>query len=404
MIFEIPKTPAALIDRLRARGHKAYIVGGCVRDTLMGREPEDYDLCASAAPEEVIRIFSDHRVVPTGIRHGTVTVIEDGAGYEITTFRIDGSYSDSRRPDSVRFTDDIREDLARRDFTMNAIAYSPYEGLIDPFGGRDDIEKKLIRCVGNPAERFGEDALRILRAWRFSAKLGFEIEARTAAAAQDAVGLLKSVSAERIREELRGMLRSPAGFAERVLRENSRALRAVLGVEPVNSCALAAAEGMDEITRLAVFFGYTLGQSGAECADIMRRLKFDGASVAAVSELVTEAGNGIAADTVGIKRGLNRIGKAQYRRLIDVSRAIGETDKAAEAERRLDRIIAEKQCFKLADLAVSGADFIAEGYSPGRTLGTALSALLDEVIRGAVKNERTALLAEGVRILNDKNK
>ena len=177
--MKLPKDVEYIIDQIELNGYEAYVVGGCVRDTLLGKEPHDYDICTSATPDEMLKIFKDDRVVPTGLKHGTVTIVINGTGYECTTYRIDGDYSDGRRPDNVQFTKDLYEDLKRRDFTINAIAYNPVSGLIDPFNGCSDIKDKIIRCVGSPTDRFNEDALRIMRAIRFSAQLGFDVEEET---------------------------------------------------------------------------------------------------------------------------------------------------------------------------------------------------------------------------------
>ena len=200
---------ALLLDALHGAGHAAYAVGGCVRDSLLGLDPHDWDLCTSARPEQVMELFGEEKCIPTGLQHGTVTVKQGGRLYETTTFRTEGAYSDGRHPDAVCFVPDVREDLARRDFTINAMAYSAKEGLIDPFGGRDDLAAHLVRAVGEPERRFEEDALRILRLYRFAARFGFAIDPATGAAARALGQHLDCVSAERIQEELLKLLAAP---------------------------------------------------------------------------------------------------------------------------------------------------------------------------------------------------
>ena len=200
---------ALLLDALHGAGHAAYAVGGCVRDSLLGQAPHDWDLCTSARPEQVMELFGEEKCIPTGLQHGTVTVKQGGRLYETTTFRIEGAYSDGRHPDAVHFVPDVREDLARRDFTINAMAYSAEEGLIDPFGGRDDLAAHLVRAVGEPERRFEEDALRILRLYRFAARFGFSVDPATGAAARALGPHLDCVSAERIQEEMLKLLAAP---------------------------------------------------------------------------------------------------------------------------------------------------------------------------------------------------
>ena len=207
--IRLPHDAYWLLQTLRAAGHSAYVVGGCVRDSLLGRMPGDWDICTSARPDEMRALFHDQRMILTGEKHGTVAVILHGKPYEMTTYRLDGSYRDHRHPDSVQFVDDLAEDLARRDFTINAMAYAPGEGIIDLYGGRRDLAAGIVRCVGTPADRFAEDALRILRALRFSAKLGFALDAATAEAAFTARETLHTVSAERLYSELDGLLLAP---------------------------------------------------------------------------------------------------------------------------------------------------------------------------------------------------
>ena len=200
--IKIPKDVASIIDQLDEHGYDAYVVGGCVRDSILGRTPNDWDICTSATPDQMIAIFEDYEVIPTGLQHGTITIVINHTPYEITTFRIDGKYLDNRRPDKVSFTTDIVQDLSRRDFTMNSMAYNPKVGLVDPYNGQQDIQSKVIRCVGNADDRFNEDALRIIRALRFASVYGFEISSDTAQSIHNNAGLLNNIAVERINVEL----------------------------------------------------------------------------------------------------------------------------------------------------------------------------------------------------------
>ncbi|MGN0162610.1 MAG: CCA tRNA nucleotidyltransferase [Candidatus Ornithomonoglobus sp.] len=403
MKIKIPKAPSELIERLYKSGYKAYIVGGCVRDTVLGRAPHDYDICTSALPEEAMEVFRDYHVIPTGLKHGTVTVMADHTPYEVTTFRIDGSYSDNRRPDYVEFTTDIEKDLSRRDFTMNAIAFSPYEGVSDPFGGIDDIKNGVIRCVRNPDERFKEDALRILRAWRFACQLGFEIEEETKKSAYRNIGLIKNISAERIREELLRMLDYPQRLSDYILQKNADIIKAAAGCEEKDIYApsvFADTAGCDRTVRLAVLFGCNFRMKADEADSTMRRLKFDNDTRCSVTELIKNIDTELIPDSYGIKRGLNRMGEAQYRRLLRLGKIIGQCESPAETEGLLDKIIRENQCYRTAELKINGNDLIKAGIKPGRELGNILNRLLDTVMSGELENNRDELLR---KVKNDTN-
>ncbi|MGN0182504.1 MAG: CCA tRNA nucleotidyltransferase [Candidatus Ornithomonoglobus sp.] len=403
MKIKIPKAPSELIERLYKSGYKAYIVGGCVRDTVLGRAPHDYDICTSALPEEAIEVFRDYHVIPTGLKHGTVTVMAEHMPYEITTFRIDGSYSDNRRPDYVEFTTDIEKDLSRRDFTMNAIAFSPYDGISDPFGGVNDIKNGVIRCVRNPDERFKEDALRILRAWRFACQLGFDIEEETKRSAYRNIGLIKNVSAERVREELFRMLDYPQRLSDYILMKNPDIIKAAAGCGEknlYNPSALAKTESSDRIVRLAVLFGCNFRMKADEANSTMRRLKFDNDTRCSVSELIKNIDTELIPDSYGIKRGLNRMGEAQYRRLLQLGKVTGKCQNPSETEGLLDKITDEKQCYRTADLKIDGNDLIKSGIKPGREIGRTLDRLLDMVMSGRLENDRDELLR---KVKNDTN-
>ncbi|MGN1116390.1 MAG: CCA tRNA nucleotidyltransferase [Candidatus Ornithomonoglobus sp.] len=397
MKIEMPKAPSELIAKLYKSGYKAYIVGGCVRDTVLGREPNDYDICTAARPDETMEVFKDYHVIPTGIKHGTVTVMVDHKPYEVTTFRIDGSYSDNRRPDHVEFTTDIEKDLSRRDFTMNAIAFNPYDGISDPFGGIGDIKKGIIRSVRNPDERFNEDALRILRAWRFACQLGFEIEEETKKSTYRNIGLIKNVSSERIRDELFRMLDYPRRLSDYILRRNPDIIKAAAGCEEKDMhdpSALAAASDYDKIVRLAALLGYNFGMNADEADSTMRSLKFDNDTRCRVTELVRNIDMKLIPDSYSIKRGLNKTGEAQYRRLLQLGKITGKCESPSKTKRMLDKITDENQCYRTADLKINGNDLIKSGIKPGKDIGIMLNRLLDMVMRGELKNDRDELLNE----------
>ena len=397
MKIEIPETPSRLIAKLYESGYKAYVVGGCVRDTVMGREPHDYDICTSARPEEIMRVFRDYHVIPTGLKHGTVTVVANHEPYEITTFRIDGSYSDNRRPDYVEFTSDIEKDLSRRDFTMNAIAYSPVEGIADPFSGADDIKNGIIRSVGNPDDRFGEDALRILRAWRFACQLGFELEGETKKSTYRNMKLIRNVSAERIREELWRMLDYPRRFSVCILQRNPDIIMAAAGCEEralYHPSALTGAENCCKTVRMALLLGYNLGMNAAEADNTMRRLKFDNGTRRSVTELVGNIDTELVPDSYSIKCVLNKMGEAQCRRLLQLGRITGNCENPEKTEALLNRITGENQCCRTTELKINGRDLIEAGIKPGKELGDILNRLLDMVMRKELENDRDELLKE----------
>ena len=356
--IRLPHDAYRLLQTLRAAGHSAYVVGGCVRDSLLGRLPGDWDICTSARPDQLRAIFHDQRLILTGEKHGTVAVVLHGKPYEMTTYRLDGNYHDHRHPDAVQFVDDLPRDLARRDFTINAMAYAPGKGIIDLYGGRDDLAAGMIRCVGDPAQRFAEDALRILRALRFSARLGFALDEATAAAALQARDTLQSVSAERIYTELDKLLAAPA--AGKILsRYGSILAGAVPEIEPCIGCTqpgrwhyydvwqhtavaveLLDVAGMDDknarILRWSVFLHdlakpecRTIGPDGAAhfpghnqagskmARSILLRLKAPTYLVESASALVAIHDGTLPSDDTGILNMLNRYGAAFLQRLVD---------------------------------------------------------------------------------------
>lgn len=391
---------ALLLDALHGAGHAAYAVGGCVRDSLLGLDPHDWDLCTSARPEQVMALFGEEKCIPTGLQHGTVTVKQGGRLYETTTFRTEGAYSDGRHPDAVCFVPDVREDLARRDFTINAMAYSAEEGLIDPFGGRDDLAAHLVRAVGEPERRFEEDALRILRLYRFAARFGFAIDPATGAAARALGPHLDCVSAERIQEELLKLLAAP--------RPGSYLEPAVLAVilpelEPEKQperfaelCRIIdriepTAENVP--TRLAALL-WPLGEAGARKA--LRKLKCSNALTDEVTALERETpGTPNTTLTVQAKRLLGRYELPTIQRLTALCSARHPEQAGAFAALRAEaeRLTAENACCRVSQLAVNGRDLMAAGVRPGPGLRQVLNALLEAVITGQTPNEKDALLA-----------
>ena len=391
---------ALLLDALHGAGHAAYAVGGCVRDSLLGLDPHDWDLCTSARPEQVMALFGEEKCIPTGLQHGTVTVKQGGRLYETTTFRTEGAYSDGRHPDAVCFVPDVREDLARRDFTINAMAYSAEEGLIDPFGGRDDLAAHLVRAVGEPERRFEEDALRILRLYRFAARFGFAIDPATGAAARALGPHLDCVSAERIQEELLKLLAAP--------RPGSYLEPAVLAVilpelepekQPERFAELCRTIDRIEPTaenvpaRLAALL-CPLGEAGARKA--LRKLKCSNALTDEVTALEREAPGTPGSDqTLMAKRLLGRYELPTIKRLTALcsARHPEQTGAFAALQAEAERLTAENACCRVSQLAVNGRDLMAAGVRPGPGLRQVLNALLEAVITGQTPNEKDALLA-----------
>lgn len=399
----LPRDVIGLLQTLQSAGHTAYVVGGCVRDSLLGRTPGDWDICTSARPEEMRRLFADHQLILTGEKHGTVAVVLHGKPYEMTTYRLDGNYHDHRHPDAVQFVDDLPRDLARRDFTINAMAYSAEEGLIDPFGGQEDLARGLVRAVGVPHQRFTEDALRILRLYRFAARFGFEIDPATGQAARELCAHLDCVSIERITEELTRLLAAPkpgtwmepAVFAvvlpELFTPENAprfEAARAVIDTLP---------EGLPEVSARLAALLLPLGEQGTRKA--LKQLRCSNALIEEVTTLVREAGlvpeEKTAARAIQARRLLGRLEPDPLRRLLALCAAHRPEQAAAFAalQTAAGRLQAENACCRVGQLAVNGRDLMALGAKPGPGLRGQLEALLEAVITGQLPNERKALLA-----------
>ena len=394
MNITIEPGASALLDALHRAGFAAYAVGGCVRDSLLGLAPHDWDLCTAARPEQVMELFGEKQCIPTGLQHGTVTVKRDGRLYEITTFRTEGSYSDGRHPDSVAFVPDVREDLARRDFTINAMAYSAEEGLCDPFGGQEDLARGVVRAVGEPLRRFEEDALRILRLYRFAARFGFVIDEATEAAAKQLAAHLDCVSVERIEEELDKLLSAPKPGAYL----EPEVLAFVLPELPPDDLSEARevidalpAGGEEVTTRWAALL-LPLGEDGTRKA--LKRLKCSNAVIDGVSTLVKEK----APRTPALSLQANdfwQICLHTVRQLTALwsARSTGKKRIEFTACKRAETLTAQSACCRVSQLAVNGRDLMAAGVAPGPGLRRALEALLEEVITGRLPNEKAELLA-----------
>ena len=404
---------AALLDTLHAAGYAAYAVGGCVRDSLLGRTAHDWDLCTSALPQQVMELFGTEQCIPTGLQHGTVTIKYGGQLYETTTFRTEGSYTDGRHPDEVRFVPDVREDLARRDFTINAMAYNEAEGLVDPFGGQKDLQNGLLRAVGEPQQRFTEDALRILRLYRFAARFGFALDAATARAARQLAPHLDCISAERIQEELAKLLAAPqpGTYLE-------PAVLAVVLPELTPESLTAAKSVVDACPageeNLPVRWAALLGALGETATRrVLKRLRCSNACIEETAVLVREAaGQGVCRSfseekasahpgDIHIRRLLGRYGLRTVERLCALCAALHPQNApdCALAAQRARQLEADGVCCRVSQLAVNGRDLMAAGIPAGPALRRVLEALLDGVIRAEYPNEKPALLAAAQKII-----
>ena len=404
---------AALLDTLHAAGYAAYAVGGCVRDSLLGRTAHDWDLCTSALPQQVMELFGAEQCIPTGLQHGTVTIKYGGQLYETTTFRTEGSYTDGRHPDAVQFVPDVREDLARRDFTINAMAYNEAEGLVDPFGGQKDLQNGLLRAVGEPQQRFTEDALRILRLYRFAARFGFALDAATARAARQLAPHLDCISAERIQEELAKLLTAPqpGAYLEPavlavVLPELTPA--ALEAAKPVLDACPAGEENLP--VRWAALLR-SLGESATR--RVLKRLRCSNACIEETAVLVREtAGEGVCRSfseekasahpgDIHIRQLLGRYGLCTVERLCALCAALQPQNASdcALAAQRARQLEADGVCCRVSQLAVNGRDLMTAGIPAGPALRRVLEALLDGVIRAEYPNEKPALLAAAQKII-----
>lgn len=436
MTINIPQKAEQILRTLNEAGYEAYVVGGCVRDSILDRVPGDWDITTSALPEQVKELF--HRTVDTGIQHGTVTVMMGKEGFEVTTYRVDGEYHDGRHPDAVTFTRSLEEDLKRRDFTINAMAYHPEHGLVDLFGGMEDINRKIIRCVGDPVERFTEDALRMLRAVRFSAQLGFTVEENTKAALARMSGNLEHVSAERIQTELVKLLVSDhpekiqdayeLGITKVILPEFDAMMETTqetphhcynVGEHTIHALMNIPA---DKVLRLTMLFHDT-GKPARKTVDpdgtahfkghayvseeltksIMHRLKFDNDTLRKVSKLVLYHDDRMPATMKHVRRAMNRISAELFPYYMKVRMADTLAQSDYQRDKKLENlagieecyqeILEKKQCVSLKELKVNGQDLIAAGIEKGPKIGQTLQTLLQEVIEEPEKNTREYLLA-----------
>lgn len=443
----IPEDVQNMLDELQKNGFSAYIVGGCVRDSILGKIPHDYDICTSAKPNDMLSVFKEYDIYETGLQHGTLTVAGNDDMYEITTYRTDGEYKDGRHPETVSFVDNIEEDLSRRDFTINAMAYNNEVGLIDPFNGQEDINKKLIRCVGNPNNRFNEDALRILRAIRFASTYGFDIEDKTKLSIHKNKHLLQKISAERITSEFSKIIScADANLLDEykdVFAEFIPEIKPMFHLNQHNpwhcydvymhtAHAVENAPKNDIIVRLAMFFHdigkpevFTIGENGvghfyghpivsAEMQEnIMRRMKFDNNTIKFVNQLIENHDRRFNGKSKNAKKILRDIGEEQTRRLITVQKCdtlaqakIPETAKCLQtlsnAENVINEIIENKEPYKISDLAINGNDIVALGIT-GPSVKKVLEMLVNNVIGSPKTNTKESLLKIATNFAKEEN-
>lgn len=431
--IDIPKDVKFIIDTLINKGHESYIVGGCVRDSILKKQPKDWDITTKAKPEDVIKLFD--KVVLTGLKHGTVTVIVNGEGYEVTTYRTDGEYEDNRRPKEVMFISRLKDDLARRDFTINAMAYNEKDGLVDYFGGMQDLNDKIIRTVGEPKKRFNEDALRMLRAIRFSAQLNFKIDESVLNSIKYLKNNIQNISKERIREEFNKILLSNPRKIE-ILKECELLEYIIPGINKLYGFdqnniyhiydlynhTLIATESIESYLhlRLAMIL-HDLGKIKTKTTDengishyyghakeseemaknILKDLKYDNETINKVLILIKYHDCTLKSKS-SIRKMLNKIGEDLLRDLIKIQRADALAQnpiyanekqlKLIESENKLDLIITQNECFNLKDLKINGEDLIKMGFGKGKIIGETLKYLLDLVIEKPVLNEKEELI------------
>jgi tRNA nucleotidyltransferase (CCA-adding enzyme) len=459
--MDLPDEVRIAIDSLERHGYEAYVVGGCVRDSLMGRTPHDWDITTNATPDMIQEVFRGYRQALDGLKHGTVTIIIDRKPVEITTYRIDGKYSDGRRPDRITFTSDLTEDLARRDFTINACAYGR-GGLIDPFSGAHDITDRSVRAVGDPVARFEEDALRILRAMRFASELSFSVESQTKKAMHECKHMLAKISQERITDELSKLLlgnnvgnvleefrdillfiipelqplasasghsrnrSDPLGLSIRAiaLAELNLPLRIALllrGIDRFRSSDCSSEKNGDILPLNSSGPAQTSDVPSKVTETVLRRMRFPNQIIKQVTIITHYTDRIIDPDPIAVKRVLRKTGTGAFRLIIDAKRSVAlsksiskvnsKTQKSMRPcggishheydllENILDNIIEQNECFSLSDLAVSGKDLGEIGVPEGKIIGETLNSLLDLVIGGKVENKKDALLAEARKLI-----
>ena len=389
--IQLPYEVEWVIGKIRDAGYEAFAVGGCVRDTLLGRTPEDWDVTTSARPEAVKAIFE--RTVDTGLQHGTVTVLKNRKGYEVTTYRIDGEYHDGRHPDSVEFTPNLLEDLKRRDFTINAMAYSHETGIVDEFGGMEDLKAGIVRCVGRPEDRFTEDALRLLRALRFSAQLGFEIEESTYAAIKTIAPNLAKVSKERVQAELTKLLLSAHPERILLLKETGLSVQIVPGFDAVFVPALFSKLSQLPAEKSLRWAGFLLCQSTKQAEAVLKGLKMDNETIGNVSRMIEGAKETLPLEKPAVRRVMSRYTPYQLEGALKLKELMGSPD-AGEIRRLREEIIRDGDCVSLKDLAVKGRDLLEAGVERGPMVGEILNHLFDLVLLYPEKNDRELLLKE----------
>ncbi len=393
-MWKLPYGAKFVLDRLHDQGFQAYVVGGCVRDTLLGKQPKDWDVCTNALPQEMQRVFADCHVVETGLQHGTLTVMINHEPYEVTTFRVDGEYTDHRHPDEVIFVADVKDDLSRRDFTVNAMAWSPSTGLVDAFGGQEDLAAGIIRCVGDPRKRFDEDALRIMRALRFASVYGFAIDPATDAAIHVLKNTLIGVAAERIRVELLKLL-CGQGTGD-ILRSYPDVMQVIMPpLAKVDwDATVAAVENVqpDETLRLTMLLHQL---SPADAKAVLISLKPDNATRDWVLMLVTNQDYDFQPTRYSMLKALSLFGETETYELLAVRKAKGMTDSEALAD-VLSDVLLDEVCYSVKDMTVNGRDLMALG-AKGKAVGESLNYLLGLLLEEKLPNEREALL-EAARV------
>lgn len=396
VIIELPKDVRYIIDILTQNGYEAYAVGGCVRDSILGRVPGDWDITTSALPQQVKALF--RRTIDTGIQHGTVTIMLGKNGYEVTTYRIDGKYEDSRHPESVEFTPNLEEDLKRRDFTINAMAYNDENGVVDIFGGIDDIRNRIIRCVGNAHDRFTEDALRILRAVRFSAQLGFEIDKATKDAARELAPTLVKISRERIHTELNKLLLSDNPDYFSVVYELGVMKVIISELEGVNSGDIDRLKVLIKRTKpcLPERYAALLSVIGKDkTRAVLKGLKLDNATISMAVKLVEYLGITPALTEPQMRHYINEVGKEDALRVIDFNLSFADEsmhEEYTDMRKLCAHVLERGDCTSLKELDVTGKDLVDAGFEAGKQLGELLNSLLTEVLDNPSLNDRDYLL------------
>ncbi|KXZ39652.1 tRNA nucleotidyltransferase (CCA-adding enzyme) [Alkalithermobacter thermoalcaliphilus JW-YL-7 = DSM 7308] len=415
MYIQIPKEVDYIIRKIENHGYEAFIVGGCVRDSLLGKIPSDFDITTNANPQTILKIFQDDYAIPTGLKYGTITVVINNQSFEITTYRIEGDYSDNRRPDNIEYTNSLIEDLKRRDFTINAMAYNKTIGLVDKFDGKIDLDKKIIKTVGNPDERFKEDALRMLRAIRFSAQLNFNIHKDTKGAIKKNSALIKDISKERIKVEIDKILLS--NNPEKIyLMHNLNLLKYIsLNLDkyiqdPISKNALKSLKYIDKTLhlRLAALLCDIIQldefkENSLEiCVQILKYLRYDKFTIQKLKAIMPFINIKIYKTKPDIKKLLNKLGKDNFKDLLKIkwARCISQnivnsgekTKDIYEIKQIFDQIISNKECFTVKDLDINGKDIISLGCKEGQKVGIILNKLLDLVIQDPSLNNREHLL------------